>query len=664
MKPRQSRPSTARAPSRRAVEPLPSILAPADLSRVETTLLLAIAALCVALVSSAVTRDTDFWQHLAVGRAIWTLHGVPTTQLWSWPTYGAPDVNSSWLFRALIWPVWAAGGLLGLYAWRWLTSLLAIGILYFTARRMGARGFGAIAVSVLCACVYSQRVQVRPETLVAVLLAATIALLEARRLDGRRSVPRDLALVGIAWAWVNSHISSPLWFALVGAHLVGDLARRPRAVSDAPVGPRATPGELLVVLGAGLALSLLNPFGIHALIQPFGFLFGERNQRIYRTIGELDRLHWAANLQNGYPILLAGWTLLVLWRARRRVVDPVELLLLVGLAALSIRIQRFSGFFGLAALPYVARDLAEWLGRRRWPAWARGRAARATIAAVLCSGLVFGRWAVQRDSIGLRLENKLFPIAACDFIEQEGVRGHAFNPFHLGGYLLYRFWPERERLPFMDIHQSGTPEIRDEYVDAMTSPEGWSRLREHYGIEWVLGWRVQVEGDHLLDHLDADSSFALVFLDDAAALYVRRHGPLAAVARAYGYRFLPGGRAAIGALGAACARDSALRGRVRIELERQAKGSAYDATAQSLLASIAMQESRWEDARVALTRALHVDPTTPRLHERLAIVALAESRWDDAAREIARERRIDPQDPMLPALTERLTSRRASGGRP
>jgi tetratricopeptide repeat protein len=359
--------------------------------------------------------------------------------------------------------------------------------------------------------------------------------------------------------------------------------------------------------------------------------------------------------------LLALWTLLVLARARRRAFDPVELLLLAGLGLLSMRIQRFSGFFGLAALPYVARDLAEWLARRRWPAPLESRTARAALAILGCGAMVFARWAGHWDQVGLRLERKLFPIAACDFAQAHDLRGRVFNPFHLGGYMLYRFWPDRSRLPFMDIHQSGTPEIRDDYVEAMTTSEGWARLRDRYRIDWVLGWRVQVAGDHLLDFLDADSSFALVFLDDAAALYVRRQSRLAGVAQAWRYRLLPGGRAAIGALGAACASDSVLRGRVRAELQRQSRGSPWNATAQSLLANIALQETRWEDARAALDQALRVDPRTPRLHERLAMVALAERRLEEAAREIERERRAEPGNPMLPELAERLAS--ARGGR-
>src|SRR5260370_42371700 len=43
-----------------------------------------VAAACVAYSVSFALYDTDMWQHLAVGRAIWTLKTIPTRQLWTW----------------------------------------------------------------------------------------------------------------------------------------------------------------------------------------------------------------------------------------------------------------------------------------------------------------------------------------------------------------------------------------------------------------------------------------------------------------------------------------------------------------------------------------------------------------------------------------------------
>jgi len=62
-----------------------------------------VAAACVLVSVSFHLYDADAWQHLVFGRAIWTLGMVPHTQVFTWPNYGAPLVNPSWGFDALVW---------------------------------------------------------------------------------------------------------------------------------------------------------------------------------------------------------------------------------------------------------------------------------------------------------------------------------------------------------------------------------------------------------------------------------------------------------------------------------------------------------------------------------------------------------------------------------
>ena len=102
-----------------------------------------VAAACILISVSFTLYDADVWQNLIFGRAIWTLHAVPTTQRFAWPTYGAPLVNPSWGFTAIVWPFWSLGGVTGLFAWRWLSTLAVFGVTWITARRLGARGFSA-----------------------------------------------------------------------------------------------------------------------------------------------------------------------------------------------------------------------------------------------------------------------------------------------------------------------------------------------------------------------------------------------------------------------------------------------------------------------------------------------------------------------------------------
>ena len=582
-----------------------------------------VAAACVLLSVTFLNSTTDLWQHLAVGRAIWELHRVPTTQLWTWPTYGTPDVNASWGFRALIWPLWQGFGVWGLALWRWATTLAAFALLWAAARRMGARGPSALVVLVLCALVYRQRSQIRPETLVAVLLAAELWILESWRAGRDRTV----WIVAIAWVWANAHISYWVGLALLGIYGLEAIARR-------------RPWRKLLWVGlAAAAFSLVNPWGWRALWQPFEYFLYWRHEAIFQTIGELQSIGWRNNSRNGLLLLAPLWPLLMVLRWRRRGFDPAEPLVMVLFYAMAFPTQRFLGYWALVAAPFVARDLADWTAGVRLPAALRGAWPRGALAAAVCALAVvpeLSRWELP---IGVGFDWKYFPVRACDFVKEHGIHGRSFNPFSAGGYMVYRFWPERDQLPFMDIHQAGTREDRYLYAYTMQERRAWQMLDAKYRFDYILMHRQDQLDDVFAGFLDTDSTWARVFLDDAGAVLVRRGGPFDSLARADAYQEVPVGVPDLGPLGARCERDTLLRARVRAELGREVAGSPWHARAASLLANIAILDRRYDEAARLLEETRAIDPATGLLDLRLGLIALRQGRPQEALEHFGRERR-------------------------
>jgi tetratricopeptide (TPR) repeat protein len=616
---------------------------------------LAVAALVVASVTF-LTPDTDVWQHLTVGRAIWQMHRVPTTQLWTWPTFGAPDVNASWGFRALIWPVWKLGGVGGLFLWRWVTTLAAFTLLWMTARRMGARGFAPLAVIATCAVIYRLRSQVRPETLVSVLLALEIWILETRRHGGP---DRSRWLIPLALVWANCHISYFLFFVVLGAHAAQELFAHVRSLSaratgetgpEAPV-PRLPLG-LWAVGAASLLAMLINPWGWRALAQPFEYFFVWRHEPIFTTIGELGPVLWEENLWNGLPVVTLATPLLLAWRWRRRGPDVAEIVMVAAFATIGFMSVRFLGVFSLAVTPYLSRDLDEWLGTRKLPQWTSRRWPRAAgvLAVVATLGTLERTRPGPPAGIGFDLSDT--PVGACDFIARHDVRGRAFNIFEFGGYLLYRFWPEHDRLPFMDIHQAGTRRDRLAYAMAFAEPPMWGYLDRQSRFDWILVRRIELPGDLLPRTLGADSSKALVFMDDVAELFVSRAGPLARL-DSLAYRTIPPDRAGQERILRACSADSLLRRRVRAELERQVTESAAHSIALSDLSRLDAVEGRFDQAAVHLRTALVIDPWLTGEHERLGDFELASGHPREA---IAEYRRAAREKPPAPDLDLRIGS--------
>src|SRR5262249_60448723 len=116
--------------------------APIRLARPAAKRELAVFALALALLVTHRLADPDLWQHLRVGRTIWERRQVPLTHEWTWPRFGEREVLPSWLFRALVWPFYAAAGAWGLQARRWLTTPGGFGVPPRGGARLGARGRG------------------------------------------------------------------------------------------------------------------------------------------------------------------------------------------------------------------------------------------------------------------------------------------------------------------------------------------------------------------------------------------------------------------------------------------------------------------------------------------------------------------------------------------
>jgi hypothetical protein len=386
---------------------------------------------------------------------------------------------------------------------------------------------------------------VRPETLAAGLLAIELWILERRRDPG--SADRSPWLIGIAWIWANAHISYWMGLFLIGLHVIGGWLGRSERTP-----PR--PARLALVGLAAVAVSFANPNGWRALAQPFEYVLFHRHEPIFSFVGELWPVRWSGQITSGLPLLVAGWPLLWLWRARHGRVGLVEAMTAASFMGLGLWTQRFLGIFAPDRdAPYLARALGV-AGRTSLAPRVRIPPACAAAVGVVCVAMSIPEWSRPELALGIGFDPREIPREACDAMARYDIHGRGFNDFQ-GGYLLYRFWPDRSRLPFMDVHQAGTTEIRRLYVEALSGEEGWRVLDRRFQFDYVIAQR-RPGAENLLDALDADTTFRAVFVDDVVALLVKRRGPYAALAEREGYRIVPIGPLGRNALRAACAADT------------------------------------------------------------------------------------------------------------
>jgi hypothetical protein len=276
--------------------------------------------------------------------------------------------------------------------------------------------------------------------------------------------------------------------------------------------------------------------------------------------------------------------------------------------------QRFLGLWSVVAAWILARESGAWVeARTPGPRSATVRAGLALTALAAIAALAVTE---PGRRFGVGLDPTRAPRAALEFMAARGIEGRGFAPFHFAGHLLWRFPEDRGRLPFMDIHQSGGAARRTGYVAAFTSAAGWSGLDASHRFDWVLLDRFQAPGDDLADRLDHDGGWALVFMDDAAALWVRRDGADSALARTRGLR-LPAGQRNLAVFLADPSGWAEQAPSLRAECEALVAASTEHRQALALLALTALVAGDAGAARDAAERGLREYPGDPLL-QRLA----------------------------------------------
>lgn len=581
------------------------------------TLALLLGACVVALVTLRI-QNTDLWTLLAQGRSLWD--GLsPTINQWTWPTFGEPQVAASWAFRGLIWPLWDAAGITGIFMWKWLSALGVFTLVLLTGRRLGARGALLFGVLAVCAVIYRDRSDARPETLAALLLAATILVLETWRSRGR---DLTVLLIPLALVWANAHVSYYLLFAfglfyVIDAHIHGGKMGRPRA------------GRLWAMLGLALAVSFVNPSGWRALWQPFEFAMFWRADPMFAAIEELQPFSWTAGWDKGLPLLILAWPLALLWRAMaKRHLDVAELLACGAMTALAMTSLRFSAVYVIAAGPFIARDLGDALSSAGVPHPGPARDAlvspwvRAGLAAVFIAGFVSYHVAQAEGVRGVGIDMNLVPQGAADFMDRHGIRGRGFNHMQHGGYLSHRFWPDSSRAPFVTTQpELSLAATRSNYLEALRRPGVWLQLDNNLHFDYIVLERHQDPGDRLLDVIGADTTWTMVFADDAAELFVRRRGLFADIARESGYQWVPAGREGRLQMMQAVEQDSLLRVAVGAEVQRMADASPLNGHAHRLLGYFALMDDRFADAERHFLETLRLQPGIARIRELLGFLS-------------------------------------------
>ena len=482
--------------------------------------------------------DPDIGWHIRAGEQMLATRSIPRADSFSSTMHGQPWVAWEWLYEVALGILDRAMGLNGVV---WLAALVMAATLTLLLWQLLKSGTGlplAIVLMLLAEAAAAIHMFARPHIVSWLLTLAWFMALERWEQGNAPPWLRWFFPVSMA-LWVNLHGGWLLGITLLAIYTFAAFVESLRA-ADAIARIRAA--KRARTMGSAFAWSALatvvNPYGwrLHAHI--YRYL---SDRYLMNKIAEFRSPDFHGWAQRSFAVILV--LVLIAFAGRRSQVRlshtlvtllavyaglfatrnlPVSSMLLVlvagpilweSLAALAERPGAWSVVrHGAARVTAFSARMGEQeleLRGHLWPALA--------VAGALAVCL-HGGWFASHQVIHAQFDSKHVPVAAAEFLAQEGSREPIFAPDWWGGFLIYRLYPERQ-VVIDDRHDLyGAARFR-EYLTLIQGEPGWKNVLQ----QWQIRTALLPAGDTLTSLLrELPDEWQPVYEDKVAVVFEKR----------------------------------------------------------------------------------------------------------------------------------------------
>jgi hypothetical protein len=444
----------------------------------------ALLAPALVFIATAVDRNyqTDFWHHLARGRAMAAEGGLVDRDLFTYTVPGRPFQDTNWLTQLFYYFLYEHGGLALVQFVNSLTLAAVIGVVVWMCRRRCPSLLIAAALAVVTFFGLWQLLIIRPQTFSLLLFVLMYAALDAAE---RR--PWLLAVPPLLMAlWVNLHGGFPIGLVLIGCFFLAAAwdgwRRAGRGVlRDGRV------WALGLCLAAGVAATLANPYGWNVYLYV-------RTTSLTGAARRIDE--WVPpglDLLVGKVWVLSVLLLLVLFALPRRRPTAREVILVLCFLPLACGSVRMVAWWLLVSAPIAAALLADNLPRH-------ALAGAEPEPPSLAGAGFFGLLLLACVASALALTDRGAPLLATirpahrDESDLEAVArglpdragGRVFSRFEWGEYLGWSLAP-RGYTVFMDGRIEIFPDdVWAQYSAVTRGRADWEEILDRYQVDSLL----------------------------------------------------------------------------------------------------------------------------------------------------------------------------------
>jgi hypothetical protein len=450
-------------------------------------------------ISKGLLGDADTGWHIRNGEFILATRSVPRADFFSYTKAGQPWYAWEWLYDAGIAAIHHFAGLNGVVVLSAVVIAATFALLFHCVLRRSASFATAVLLTLLASAAAQVHMLARPHILSWLFTVLWIDLLY-RFEEGKRS--SLLWLPVLMLIWVNVHggfIMGLMLLAVFGCSSIW------RYLVDPGAENRRRIVSLAIAFCSCLVTTFLTPYGYKLHVHVYQYL---SNSFLMNSINEFMSPNFHASGYGYFEafILLSVFGLVLgykrvtttdllvllfsihaaLYAARNIPISAILISTAIGpllAAAISPRPDQLTRMGWLNSLLEAVHDISENMAGME--KHFRGHAlAIVAIAASVGIALNGGR-VLSANVMTAHFDEKIFPVKATEFIAQEGIHDHLFNPDDWSGYLIYKLYPET-KLYFDDRHDFYGEAFVREYLKAINGNWQWREPLDKYQVQWVL----------------------------------------------------------------------------------------------------------------------------------------------------------------------------------
>lgn len=427
--------------------------------------------------------DPDIGWHLRNAEHQLHAHAFLRQDVYSFTTHGKPWMDHEWLSEIPFYLAWRAFGPRGIF----FVTVAAIEAILLGILGLGYLESKSIKAAFLTCfvAIFLAGVSFGPRTLLFGWMFLVIELGILYSFERERD--HLWALPFVFLLWVNAHGSWMIGLVLLGIFVVSGLVEGTWGSIEAKRWTHPQMWKLAWVSVLSVLALFVNPYGWRLVLYPFDMAFHQKLN--IANVEEWKSLDFHTPRGKIVLATLAAAVLLQLVRRRKWMLHEVLFVLVGTYAALTY--SRFLFLAAILVLPFLAKDLAEWMPyyADRDKPWLN---APIMLGAMVALVLLFPTDRKLRDS-----GSSLFPVQALTYLEHFHPQGNVLNDYLWGGDLI---WNVRQVPVFIDsrvdiFERNG---VLADYLHAARIQDSLQIL-DKYSIQYVL-FSNHVPLSYLLEH--------------------------------------------------------------------------------------------------------------------------------------------------------------------